>query len=64
MAPEEKILLKPSEAARLLSVRVETLRGLVKAGAIPFVQLNPDPHGRLLRIPLDGLRQLAFKRNG
>ncbi len=53
---ENKLLIRPVEAAHLLSVSRSKLYELVASGALPSVRLEG---GRLLRIPLSAIRKLA-----
>ena len=50
----DKLLLSPREAARMLSVSERTLWGLMKEKKIEVRRI-----GRLTRYPLDGLRRFA-----
>lgn len=53
---KDKLLIRPVEAAHLLSVSRSKLYELVASGALPSVRLEG---GRLLRIPLSAIRKLA-----
>lgn len=48
----EKLLIKPMEAARMLSVGRASIYRLIAEGVIPSVRL-----GGSLRVSLDGLRE-------
>ena len=61
MANDERLLIPLPEAARLLSIRPETIYRLVREGTIPAVQVNPG--GRLLRVPMSALRQIATPKS-
>jgi excisionase family DNA binding protein len=50
--PETKLLLRPTEAARQLSISPRTLWTLTNKGVVPSVRL-----GHLLRYDPDGLRE-------
>jgi excisionase family DNA binding protein len=52
----QKLLIKPSAAAKLLDVSRSTLYELMSTGAIPSVRLEG---GRLLRIPYAALKKIA-----
>jgi excisionase family DNA binding protein len=57
--PIEKLLVRPIEAAQMLSVSRAKIYELVASGAIPSVRLeNGTPRG-MLRIPLAALKKLA-----
>jgi excisionase family DNA binding protein len=54
----DKLLLRPSEAAELLSVSRSKIYELISSGRIPSVKLEAD---HLLRIPMAGLKELIQK---
>ena len=51
-----RILVKPAEGARILSISRSKMYELIARGVIPSVRLDGD---RLIRIPLAALEQLA-----
>jgi excisionase family DNA binding protein len=54
--PIEKILVRPAEAAAMLSISRSRVYELLASGAIPAVRLD---NGRTLRIPRAALEKLA-----
>ena len=54
----ERLLLRPAEAARLLSVSRSTIYELIASGKVPSARLDD---GRLTRIPLAALKALVEK---
>lgn len=54
--PVEKILVRPAEAAAMLSMSRSRLYELLASGAIPSVRFD---NGRTLRIPRVALEKLA-----
>ena len=50
----ERILLRPREAAQVLSTSVSRMYELISQGIVPSVQL-----GGTLRVPIDDLRELV-----
>jgi excisionase family DNA binding protein len=48
----EKILLRASEAQRLLSLSRSTIYAMIASGELPCVRI-----GRAVRVPVDGLRE-------
>jgi excisionase family DNA binding protein len=52
----QKLLIKPSAAAKLLDVSRSTLYELMSTGAIPSVRLEGS---RLLRVPYAALTKIA-----
>ena len=54
--PVEKILVRPAEAAAMLSMSRSRLYELLASGAIPSIRFD---NGRTLRIPLAALEKLV-----
>ena len=54
----DRLLLRPQEAADALGVSLRTVMGWVQAGEIPVTRLGE----RNLRFPLDGLREWVAQR--
>lgn len=52
----KKILLKPGEAADLISISRSRMYELLASGAIPSIRLEG---GKLIRIPMAALERLA-----
>jgi len=50
----QKLLIRPVEAATLLSVSRSSIYELIASGAVPSVRI-----GRMLRIPVAAIRKLA-----
>jgi excisionase family DNA binding protein len=56
MDMQEKILLRPVEAAELIGVSRSKIYELLAAGLLPVVRVGA---GRLMRVPMAALRALA-----
>ena len=52
----ERLLVRPAEAAAMLGVSRSKIYELINSGAVPSVRLED---GRLVRVPLQALRDLA-----
>ena len=54
----EKLLVRPVEAAAMLSVSRSSIYELIAAGVVPSVRI-----GRMIRVPVAAIRKLAEQAN-
>lgn len=50
--PQDRLLVRPEDAARMLSLGRGTVYGMIASGELPAVRL-----GRAVRVPMDALRR-------
>ncbi len=54
----DRLLVRPTEAAAMLSISRSSIYDLIAAGEIPAVRV-----GRMIRVPLEALKKIASTDN-